>query len=36
VPGDGAGDTETIVATTTRDLFAVLTPRRLMGVNPSL
>ena len=36
VPGDGQGDIETIVARTTRDSFAVLTPRRLMGVNPPL
>src|SRR5712691_9807419 len=30
------GTIETIVARTTRDLFAVLTPRRLMGVNPQV
>src|SRR6266852_8130171 len=28
------GTIETIVARATRDSFAVLTPRRLMGVNP--
>ncbi len=30
------GSIDTIVARTTRDSFAVLTPRRLMGVNPQV